>query len=82
MSPKVNNNNHDSLGMRFRISASADNFDFYNVLNLFLAVLGFCCYTGFSLVVANGSYSLVAVHWLLIAVVLLQSAGSRAHGHQ
>ena len=41
MSPKVNNNNHTSLGMRFRIAASADNFHFYNFLSLFLAVLGF-----------------------------------------
>ena len=28
----------------------------------FLAVLGLCCCTGFSLVVANGDCSLVAVH--------------------
>lgn len=39
MSPKVNNNNHASFGMRFRISASADDFDVYNCLNLSLAVL-------------------------------------------
>ena len=50
-----------SLGMRLRISASADDFDVYNFLNLFLAVLGFCCCTGFSLVVASGGYSLVVV---------------------
>ena len=82
MSRKVNNNNHTSLGMRFRIAASADNFPFYNFLNLFLAVVGFCCCTGVSLVVANGGYSLVVAHWLLIAMVLLQSTGPRACGRQ
>jgi len=31
-------------------------------------VLGLCCFTGFSLDVVSGAYSLVAVHALLIAV--------------
>ena len=34
---------------------------------LLLAVLGLCCYAGFSLVSVSGSYSLVAVHGLHIA---------------
>ena len=38
---------------------------------IFLAVLGLCCSTGFSLVVTNGGYSLVTVHRLLIAVASL-----------
>ena len=38
---------------------------------LFLAVLGLRCCEGFSLVVVKGGSSLVAVHWLLIAVVSL-----------
>ena len=38
---------------------------------LVLAVLGLCCCVGFSLVVASGGYSLVAVLWLLIVVVSL-----------
>ena len=40
------------------------NINFY----LFLAVLGLHCCVGFSLVVASGGYSLVAVHGLRIAV--------------
>ena len=60
-----------SLGMRLRISASADDFDVYNFLNLFLAVLGFCCCTGFSLVVASGGYSVVGMQGLLIVVASL-----------
>jgi len=36
---------------------------------LFLAVLGLCCCTGFSLVVANGGCSLLAASRLLTAVV-------------
>ena len=38
---------------------------------LFLAVLGLCCCTGFSLVVASGGYSPVAVPGLLIVVASL-----------
>ena len=50
---------------------------------LFLAVLGLCCCTGFSLVVASGGYSPVAVHGLLIVVAsLVAELGSRAHGLQ
>lgn len=48
------------FGMRFRISASADDFDVYNCLNLSLAVLGFVAAQAF-LVVASGGYSLVVV---------------------
>ena len=46
---------------------------FYIILltYLFLAVLGLRCYTGFSLVVASGSYSPAAVHGLLIVVASL-----------
>ena len=36
-------------------------------IQLFLAGLGLCCCTGFSLVAASGHSSLVAVHRLLIA---------------
>ena len=43
-----------------------------------MAVLDFCCYVGFSLVVANWGYSLAAMHGLL----LLRSMGSRARGIQ
>ena len=45
-------------------------FTFY-----FLAVLGLCCCVGFTLAVASGGCSLVAVPMLLIAVV---SLGTRA----
>ena len=38
---------------------------------LFLAVLGLHCCTGFSLVVARGGYSLMAMHGLLISVASL-----------
>ena len=38
---------------------------------LFLAVLGLCCYAGFSLVVASGGCSLVVVHGLLTEVAFL-----------
>ena len=44
---------------------------FFKIIYLFLAVLGLRCCEGFSLVVVRGGYSLVAVHWLLIAVVSL-----------
>ena len=46
---------------------------------LFLAVLGLCCVTGFSLDVVSEAYSLVAEHELLIAVASsVWSTGSRA----
>ena len=45
---------------------------------LFLAVLGLCCCSGFSLVVAAGGYTRAAVSQLL----LLQSTGSRVLGLQ
>ena len=38
---------------------------------LFLAVLGLCCYAGFSLVVGSGGYSLVLVLELLTVVASL-----------
>ena len=38
---------------------------------LFLAVLGLCCSTGFSLAVVSGVYSLVAARGLLVAVASL-----------
>ena len=38
---------------------------------LFLAMLGLCCCSGFSLVAASGGYSLVVAHGLLILVVPL-----------
>ena len=46
---------------------------FYIILftYLFLAVLGLCCCTGFSLVAASGGYSPVAVPGLLIVVASL-----------
>ena len=45
---------------------------------LFWTVLGFCCCVGFSLFVASGGYSLVAVHGLLMRwLLLLQSMDSR-----
>ena len=50
---------------------------------LFLAVLGLRGWAGFSLVVANGVYSLVAVNRLLIVVASpVGSIGSRALGLQ
>ena len=42
-----------------------------NFIYLFLAVLGLCCYVGFSLVAASGVCSQVVVLGLLIAVVAL-----------
>ena len=40
-------------------------------MNLFLAVLGLCCRVGFSLVVASGAWSPVAVRGLLVAAASL-----------
>ena len=44
---------------------------FIYIIYLFLAVLGLCCCTGFSPVVASRVYSLVAAHRLLIVVASL-----------
>ena len=51
----------------------AENSVFFlsNFISLFLAVMGLCCYAGFSLVEVSRSYSLVAMHGLLIAVASL-----------
>ena len=50
---------------------------------LFLALLGLCCYEGFSLVVASRGYSPVAMHELLTVVASLSwSTGSRAWAQQ
>ena len=38
---------------------------------IYLAVLGLCCYAGFSLAVTSGGYSLVAVHGLIMVVAAL-----------
>ena len=43
----------------------------YLFVCLVLAVLGLRCHTGFSLVVKNGGYSLVAEHEFLFAVASL-----------
>ena len=45
-----------------------EHFKMYLFICLFLAVLGPCCCTGFSLVEENGGYSLVEVCRLLIAM--------------
>ena len=52
-------------------SSSSSFFFFYNFIYLFLAVLGLHCCSGFSLVLASGGYSLVAVHGFLIVVAFL-----------
>ena len=44
---------------------------FFHFIYLFLAVVGLCCCAGFSLAVMSGSYPLVAVRRLLIAVAAL-----------
>ena len=51
-------------------------------MNFFLAVLGLCCCVGFSLAVASGAWSPVAVRGLLLCGFLLQSIGCRAGGPQ
>ena len=60
---------------------------FYLFIHLFLAVLGFLCFMGFSLVMASGGCSLVANHWLLTVERRLWGAGfsscsSQALGHE
>ena len=45
------------------------------LINLFLAVLGLCFCSGFSLVVESGGYSFVATHRLLVAVASLVENG-------
>ena len=50
----------------------SDLFSFFKIIlfiYLFLAVLGLHCAWGFSLVAASKGYSLVAVCWVLIALV-------------
>ena len=46
-------------------------FFFYNFIYLFLAVLGLHYCSGFSLVLASGGYSLVAVHGFLSVMAFL-----------
>ena len=58
-----------NLALVFGMVFLQPNFFFLKIiffLYLFLAVLGLCCWMGFSLVVASGVYSLVAVHRLLL----------------
>ena len=63
-----------------RISSDSHFFkDQFLYFYLLLAVLGVCCYAGFSLLAASAGFSLVAVHgfsqwWIL----LLPSMGPRA----
>ena len=52
-----------------------------NFIYLFLAVLGLCCYTGISLVVVNGGYSLSMVHRFLTAAASV-IAEHRLHSPQ
>jgi len=47
------------------------SLSFKKSLNLFMAVLGLCCCTGFSLAVASGGYSLVTVRGLLTVLASL-----------
>ena len=44
------------------------NVYIFKICFIYLAVLGLCCCTGFSLVVASGGFSLVEVHRLLVVV--------------
>ena len=55
----------------FFLLQTAFFFFFLSFVYLFLVVLGLHCSAGFSLVVASGGYSLVAVCGLLIAVASL-----------
>ena len=52
----------------------------YVFIDWHLVVLGLPCCVGFSLAVASGGYSLVAVHGLLIAVASL-AVEHRLQGH-
>ena len=55
-----------------RCNAGDENhFFFNNFISLFLSVLSLCCFLGFSVVVASGGYSLVAMLGLLIGVASL-----------
>ena len=56
-------------------------FKIHLFIYLFLAVLGLPCYTGFSLIAANGPI-LCGVSLSSWWLHLLQSTGSRAHGLQ
>ena len=59
-----------SLGSH--IQTCSRTFSFLNIyIILFLALLGLCCFEGFSLVVVSRDYSLVAGPGLLIAVASL-----------
>ena len=49
--------------------------EFLDLFILFWAVLGLCCFMGFSLAVASRGYSLVAGLGLLIAVASLVENG-------
>ena len=42
---------------------------FFIIINLFLAMLGLCCCSNFSLVAESGGYSLIVVPGLLIVMV-------------
>ena len=53
-----------------RLSIESIILFIYLFIYLFLAVLGLCCFTGFSLVGESGAYSRAA-HGLLIAVAFL-----------
>lgn len=44
---------------------------FYNIISLFMAVLGLGCCVGFSLVADSRDHSLAAIHKFLIVVVPL-----------
>ena len=62
--------------MCFKADSIQFEFDFC-IFTYFLAVLGLCCCTGFSLVGVRGGCSEVVVHRLFLC-----STGSRAHGLQ
>ena len=55
---------------RLSRSSSSTIHSFFKLF-MFLSLLGFCCCTGFSLVVASWSCSLVAVHGLLFLIASL-----------
>ena len=51
------------------------HFSFFGLIYLFLAALGLCCCSGFSLVAASRGYSLAAVPGLLIVVAFAAFPG-------
>ena len=80
-------NSDSQFWLHIKISWAASSFlaDGGNLsfIPLFLAVLGLCCCTGFSLVVESEGYSLAVVVRLLSAVAsLVGSMGSRVRGLQ